>query len=152
MVNVQGNATTVKDLLQKKGDIVWTVNPDTPLKEALLLMVEKQIGAVLVIESGKPVGIFSERDYARQMASPRNITMATPVKTLMTHPIFYVTPEQSLEACLALMTVKRFRHLPVMDGDHLAGIISIGDIVKQLILEREVTIKDLEDYIWVHMI
>jgi CBS domain-containing protein len=152
MVKVQGNATTVKDLLQQKGEIVWTVNPDTSLKEALLLMEAKHIGAVLVVQAEQPVGIFSERDYARKIVSDSRITMATPVKELMTHPIFYVTPEQTIEDCCAFMTAKHFRHLPVMDENHLAGIISIGDIVKQLILAREMTIKDLEDYIWVNMI
>lgn len=153
MVNAQiYSTTTVKDLLQKKGNVVWTVSPETTLKEALQLMAAKHIGAVLVLEGGKTVGIFSERDYARQMASTRKITMVTPVKDLMTHPIFYVTPSESIEACLALMTSKRFRHLPVIDDNCLTGIISVGDIVKQIILERDVTIKDLEDYIWVHMI
>ncbi len=153
MVNAQiYSTTTVKDLLEKKGDVVWTVTPETPLKKALQIMAAERIGAVLVLEGGKTIGIFSERDYAHQMATTRHITMLTPVKELMTHPIFYVTPAENIEACLALMTSKRFRHLPVIDGDRLVGIISIGDIVKQIITEREVTINDLEHYIWVNMI
>ena len=144
--------TTVRDLLQIKGNAVWAVSPDTPLKEALALMDEKDVGALLVMEDCKAVGIFSERDYARLVVSDGALTMKTPVKELMTHPIFYVTPEQTIEECMTLMSTKRFRHLPVMDGDCLGGVISIGDIVKQLIFERDSTIKDLEDYIWVHMI
>ncbi len=144
--------TTVKDLLQSKGDVVWAVEPDTPLREALKLMSEKDIGALLVTENCKAVGIFSERDYARLVLSMAGLTMSTPVKELMTHPIFYVTPEETVEQCMALMTAKHFRHLPVMVGECLGGVISIGDIVKQLIQEKDGTIKDLEDYIWVHMI
>ena len=144
--------TTVRDLLQKKGNAVWAVNPDTTLREALRLMAEKDIGALLVIEGCAAVGIFSERDYARQAVASGRLSMSTPIKELMTHPIFYVTPEETLEECMALMTARRFRHLPVMDGDCLGGVISIGDIVKQIIFERDVFLKDLEDYIWVHMI
>jgi len=144
--------TIVRDLLQYKGNAVWAISPDTPLKEALRLMADKDVGALLVIEDCKAVGIFSERDYARQVVSAEGLSMGTPIKELMTHPIFYVTPEQTVEECMALMTAKHFRHLPVMDGECLGGVISIGDIVKQLIFERDITIKDLEDYIWVHMI
>ncbi len=144
--------TTVRDLLQNKGNAVWAISPDTPLKEALRLMAEKDIGALLVIEDCKAVGIFSERDYARQVVLAEKLSMGTPIKELMTHPIFYVTPEENLEECMTLMTTRRFRHLPVLDGECLGGVISIGDIVKQLILERDIVIKDLEDYIWVHMI
>jgi len=144
--------TTVRDLLQSKGTAVWAIEPDTPLKEALRLMAEKDVGALLVEEACKAVGIFSERDYARMVVSMKDLSMETPIKELMTHPIFYVTPEQTLDECMTLMTTKRFRHLPVMVGECLGGVISIGDIVKQLILERDLTIKDLEDYIWVHMI
>jgi CBS domain-containing protein len=144
--------TTVRDLLQIKGNAVWAISPDSPLKEALALMADKDVGALLVMEDCKAVGIFSERDYARLVVSAESFSMGTPVKELMTHPIFYVTPEQTIEECMALMSSKRFRHLPVMDGECLGGVISIGDIVKQLIFERDITIKDLEDYIWVHMI
>ena len=143
---------TVRDLLQAKSPAIWSINPDTPLQEALRLLAEKDIGALLVIEHDQPVGIFSERDYARQMIQHNDITPQTPIKELMTHPIFYVTPDQTIDECMALMTQKRFRHLPVVDGNHLAGILSIGDIVKRLILEHDMTIQELEDYIWVYMI
>jgi CBS domain-containing protein len=144
--------TTVRDLLQIKGNAVWAISPDTPLKDALALMADKDVGALLVMEDCKAVGIFSERDYARLAVALPGLTMRTPVKELMTHPIFYVTPEQTVEECMGLMSARRFRHLPVVDGDCLGGVISIGDIVKQLIYERDNKINDLEDYIWVHMI
>ena len=143
---------TVRDLLQSKESTIWSIIPDTSLREALSLLAEKDVGALLVLEDGKAVGIFSERDYARQMVIHDDITINTPIKELMTHPIFYVTPEQTIDECMTLMTQKRFRHLPVMDGDKLVGVLSIGDIVKYLILEHDLTIKDLEDYIWVYMI
>jgi CBS domain-containing protein len=144
--------STVRELLKTKNQAIWSINPDTSVKDALKLLAEKEIGALLVIEAGKTVGILSERDYARQMVIRNDIRPQTPIKELMTHPIFYVTPEQTLDECMAFMTEKRFRHLPIMDGEQLVGIVSIGDIVKQLILERDITIKDLEDYIWVNMI
>ncbi len=141
----------VKDLLEAKFTQVWYVTPTSTVADALKLMAEQQIGAVLVVEAGKIVGVFSERDFARK-AVQMDISMSTPVGELMAHPVYYVTPEQSVESCMALMTQKRFRHLPVIDQGKLVGVISIGDVVKQLLLEKDQTIQSLEDYIWVHMI
>lgn len=141
----------VKDLLQAKFTQVWYVTPNSTVKDALKLMAEQQIGAVLVVEAGKIVGVFSERDFARR-AIQNGVGMDTPVGELMAHPVYYVTPDQSVESCMALMTQKRFRHLPVIDQGKLIGVISIGDVVRQLILEKDTTIQSLEDYIWVHMI
>lgn len=141
----------VKDLLEAKFTQVWYVTPTSTVADALKLMAEQQIGAVLVVEAGKIVGVFSERDFARK-AVQREISMNTPVSELMAHPVYYVTPEQSVESCMALMTQKRFRHLPVIDRGKLVGVISIGDVVKQVLLEKDQTIQSLEDYIWVHMI
>jgi CBS domain-containing protein len=142
---------TVKDLLEGKFTQVWYVTPTSTVSDALKLMAEQQIGAVLVVEAGKIVGVFSERDFARK-AVQADIGLNTPVGELMAHPVYYVTPEQSVESCMALMTQKRFRHLPVIDQGKLVGVISIGDVVKQVILEKDQTIQSLEDYIWVHMI
>jgi len=142
---------TVKELLQGKFTQVWYVTPTSTMRDALKLMAEQKIGAVLVVEAGKIVGIFSERDLARQ-ALEENIDMNTPIGEVMIRAVYYVTPEQSVESCMALMTVKRFRHLPVIESGKLVGVISIGDVVKQLILEKETTIQSLEEYIWVHMI
>ncbi len=142
---------TVKDLLKDKYTQVWYVTPSSTVLDALKLMAEQKIGAVLVVEAGKIVGIFSERDFARQAANGK-VTLQSPVNDCMVGAVYYVTPDQSVESCMALMTAKRFRHLPVLDGDKLVGVISIGDVVKQLMLEKEMTIQSLEDYIWVHMI
>lgn len=142
---------TVKDLLDSKFTQVWYVTPTSTVADALKLMAEQQIGAVLVVEAGKIVGVFSERDFVRK-AVQTEISMNTPVGELMAHPVYYVTPEQSVESCMALMTQKRFRHLPVIDQGKLVGVISIGDVVKQVLLEKDQTIQSLEDYIWVHMI
>ena len=142
---------TVRELLESKYTQVWYVTPSSTIGDALKLMAEQQIGAVLVVEAGKIIGVFSERDFARK-AIQKDINLDTPVGELMAHPVYYVTPEQSVESCMALMTQKRFRHLPVMDQGKLVGVISIGDVVKQMLVEKDLTIQSLEDYIWVHMI
>jgi CBS domain-containing protein len=142
---------TVRDLLEEKFTQVWYVTTSSTVADALKLMAEQQIGAVLVVEAGKIVGVFSERDFARK-AIQNDINLYTPIGDLMAHPVYYVTPEQSVESCMALMTQKRFRHLPVMDKGKLVGVISIGDVIKQMMVEKDLTIQSLEDYIWVHMI
>lgn len=142
---------TVNDLLKGKFTQVWYVTPTSTVSDALKLLAEQQIGAVLVVEAGRIVGIFSERDYARKALDPE-VNLNTPVGDLMIRGVYYVTPEQSVESCMALMTAKRIRHLPVLDGSKLVGVVSIGDVVRQMILERDMTIQSLEDYIWVHMI
>lgn len=137
----------VRDLLDLKGSTVWTVSSYTPVREALKLMAEKKIGAIVVIQDGDIAGIFSERDFARKSISIQNFSMNSPVDTLMTRPVYYVLPNQSIEECMALMTEKRVRHLPVLDEGVLIGIISIGDVVKHLMQEKHATIQDLESYI-----
>ena len=137
----------VRDLLKIKGNDVWSVPPHTSIKDALLLIAEKNIGAVLVIDAGKIVGVFSERDFARYMASVDELSRTLPVSDLMSKPVFFANPDQSVEECMAVMTARHFRHLPVMEDEELIGLVSIGDVVKQLISEKEVTIKSLEDYI-----
>jgi len=142
---------TVNDLLRGKFTQVWYVTPTSTVSDALKLLSEQQIGAVLVVEAGKIVGIFSERDFARKALDPQ-IGLNTPVGDLMVRGVYYVTPDQSVDSCMALMSAKRIRHLPVLDENKLVGVVSIGDVVRQIILEREMTIQSLEDYIWVHMI
>ncbi len=144
--------TTVKDVLGKKGDRVWYVTSSTTIQDALKLMAEKNIGAVPVIDGGQIVGIFSERDWVRKAIKANNETFDEPVRQVMTSPVYYVTPDQSMEECMSLMTNRHFRHIPVMENDELVGLISIGDVVKQIIVEKEEEISSLEDYIWVHMI
>ncbi len=139
--------STVRELLRAKPAEVWTIGPMASVYEALELMAEKDIGAVLVLDQDRLVGIFSERDYARKVVLRGKTSRETTVGELMTQVLFYVMPQQTVEDCLALMTQKRVRHLPVLDGTRLIGIVSIGDAVKAIIAEQQTTIHDLEVYI-----
>jgi CBS domain-containing protein len=138
---------TVGQLLQAKGNQVWTIAPEVTVYEALQLMAEKNIGSLVVVKEGNVVGILSERDYARNVILKGKSSKTTTVGELMTKEVLYVNPDDTIETCMALMTDKRLRHLPVMDGGQLAGIVSIGDIVKEIISDREFTIRELERYI-----
>jgi CBS domain-containing protein len=138
---------TVKYLLQAKGHEVWSIVPDASVYEALELMAEKNVGALLVLEEGELVGIISERDYARGVELKGKSSKDTPVKEIMTARVVYVRPEQTVEGCMALMTDKRIRHLPVLAEGRLIGVISIGDVVKEVIAEQEFIIQQLESYI-----
>lgn len=138
---------TVYHILQGKGNQIWSVSPDTLVYDALKLMADKNLGAVLVLEASKLVGIFSERDYARKVILMGKSSKEIPVKEIMTEEVLYVRPNQSIEECMALMTAKRIRHLPVLEGEQLVGVISIGDVVKAFISEQEFVIKQLENYI-----
>ncbi len=137
----------VQDILKVKGGEVWSIAPDTSVGEALKLMTEHNIGALLVTEEERPVGIFSERDLARGLVGYGDFSLNTPVSKLMTSPVITVTPTTTIEACMEMMTDKRIRHLPVMDKGSLAGIISIGDVVKGMLTYKDNTIRHLEDYI-----
>ncbi len=140
--------TTVNQLLQVKGNDVWSVPPNTTTFDAVKLMADMNIGSLLVIENGDIVGIFSERDYARKVALLNRSSKTTPVGEIMSSPVVSVRPDQNLQKCMALMTDKRIRHLPVIDEEgELMGIISIGDVVKAVISEQEVIINHLQDYI-----
>ncbi len=139
--------TAVRDLLDIKGSAVWTISSFTPARDALKLMAEKKIGAVVVLQNGQIAGIFSERDFARKSISIPGFSMNSPVNILMSSPVYYVLPNQSVEECMALMTEKHVRHLPVLDEGVLIGIVSIGDVVKHLMQEKHATIQDLETYI-----
>lgn len=138
---------TVRQLLQSKGGTVWTISPQTSVYEALQMMAEKNIGALLVVQTSKLVGLFSERDYARKVILQGRSSKTTTVGELMTREVLYISPDDSIEDCMALMTAKRNRHLPVIENDKLIGIISIGDVVKEIIRDREFTIQQLERYI-----
>lgn len=142
----------VMDIIRQKGSDVWCVDQCTTIQEALILMAEKNIGALVVMENGQIVGIFSERDYARWANRSPRFSLRKAIKELMSSPVYFVNPGQMVEDCMVIMTEKRFRHLPVVEGGQLIGIISIGDVVKSTLLEMDFTIKNLEDYIWVHMI
>lgn len=137
----------VRDILAVKGRDVWSVEPDTSVYDAIKLMADKGIGALLVIHNTKVVGIISERDYARKVILQGRASKTTPVSKIMTSRVIYAHPEQNVEECMALMTEKRIRHLPVMDEGQLIGIISIGDLVKSIIVEQKFIIEQLEKYI-----
>ena len=137
----------VSQFLEKKGHDVWWVAPETTVFDALQLMANKKVGALLVLEEDSLVGVFSERDYARKVTLKGKSSKDTPVRDIMSTKIVCVTPNQSTEECMSLMTEKRVRHLPVMDGEKLIGIISIGDVVKAVIADREDIIEQLEHYI-----
>ncbi len=139
---------TVRQLLQGKGYDVWSVKPDTSVYDALLLMADKEVGALLVIEEEKLAGIMSERDYARKVILKGKSPMDTPTKEIMTADVvIIVNPQQTIEECMALMTNRRVRHLPVVEDDQVTGIISIGDVVKAIISQQEFMIQQLERYI-----
>jgi CBS domain-containing protein len=139
---------TVIELLKAKPDrTVHTIAPGEPVLDAIKLMAEKRIGALLVIEGGQVAGIVTERDYARKVVLKGRSSKETPVRDIMTSAVMYVRPEQSSEDCMVLMTEKRLRHLPVMDGDKLIGLVSIGDLVKEVISEQKFLIEQLQHYI-----
>lgn len=138
---------TARDILRAKGPQVWSISPDATVFSALELMAEKNIGALVVLDGESLAGIFSERDYARKVILKGKASKETSVREIMTSEVTTVRPSQSVDECMALMTDKRVRHLPVFEGDKLVGLISIGDVVKAVISEREFTIKQLESYI-----
>jgi CBS domain-containing protein len=137
----------VFDILQTKGRQVWSVPPETTVYDALSLMADKGIGAVLVLHEDQPIGIFSERDYARKVILEGKSSRLTPVKEIMSTRVLYVSPEQTIGECMAIMTERHVRHLPVLKDGVLDGIISIGDVVKAIITDHEFTIDQLERYI-----
>lgn len=138
----------VNQILRSKGSNTWTVTPETAVFDALALMAEKEIGAVLVMETDRLYGIFSERDYARKVALKGRSSRETSVGEIMTHEVFYVRPNNDMEECMVLMSEKHIRHLPVLSDDgKLVGIISIGDVVKAIIADHELLINHLEGYI-----
>lgn len=139
--------TKVKDILALKGQSVWSVAPDSSVYDAMKLMAEKGIGALMVMEGEKLVGIISERDYARKVILQGRASRTTQVREIMTSHVLYSQPEQNIEECMAVMTDKRVRHLPVYDEERLVGVISIGDLVKSIITEQKFMIEQLEKYI-----
>ena len=138
---------SVRDILKQKGGSIWSVEPGTTVFEVLQLMAEKEIGSVMVMEGERPLGIFTERHYSREVILKGKSSRDTPVSEIMTARIIYVRPDQTVGDCMALMTDKRVRHLPVMENDKLIGILSIGDVVKAIISEKQFLIEQLENYI-----
>jgi len=138
---------TIKEILTTKGNFIWSVTPETSVYDALKLMAEKGIGAVLVIRDNKVLGIMSERDYARKVVLQGKSSMELKVSEIMSDKVVYIDISKSVEDCMALMINKRIRHLPVFEGSELTGFISIGDVVKAIIDEKEFFIDQLVNYI-----
>jgi len=138
---------SVAQLLKAKGTIIHSVSPNASVLECLELFADKGIGAVPVMEGDRLIGIFTERDYARKVALRGKSSKDLKVQEIMTADVLWVGPERTNEECMALMTEKRVRHLPVMEGGKLIGIISIGDLVKDIIAEQQFVIGHLERYI-----
>ena len=139
--------TTVRDLLKMKGDVIYSVTPNTPILEAMQTMAEKNIGDLLVLEEGQIKGIVSERDFVRKTAKAGGCDLQAPVSEMMTRDVITVTPDQSIEFCMETMTEKHIRHLPVVEGNEIFGLISIGDVIKGIITSQEFKIDQLEKYI-----
>jgi len=138
---------TVADILNAKGNSVWTISPDTTVFDALKTMADKNVGALVVLAGEEVVGLVSERDYARKVILHGKSSREISVSEIMSTNIHSVRPDQNIEDCMEEMTDKRVRHLPVLDKNRLAGLISIGDVVKAIIDNQDATIKHLENYI-----
>lgn len=139
--------TTVDNILKVKGGDIWSVAPNASVFEALEMMAKKNVSGLLVLDKDILVGIFTERDYARKLILKGRFSKETKISDLMTKNVLYVKPRNTIEDCMKLMTTKRIRHLPVLDDEQLIGIITIGDLVKQIISEQKTTINQLENYI-----
>ena len=144
MITISG---TVRSVLKRKGSEIWSIAPNQTVYEAIERMAEKGVGALLVMSAGKPVGIISERDYARKVILRGQSSRTTLVNEIMTSPVIFATPEQGVEECMGIMTKSRIRHLPVMENEKVIGIVSIGDLVKWVVWEQEETIEQLQNYI-----
>lgn len=138
---------TVKEILQTKKSGLSSIAPDATVFDALNLMAEKNIGALPVMDGDKLLGILSERDYARKVILEGRSSKDTPVREIMSEKVLFIKPESSIEECMALMSEKYLRHLPVIENDRVIGIISIGDVVKAIISEQHYTINNLQQYI-----
>lgn len=138
---------TIREILGHKGAATWTISPDATVFDAIQLMAEKNIGALLVTKDDKLLGIVSERDYTRKVILMGRSSKGTPVRAILSGGVINVTPEHTVDECLRLMTVHRVRHLPVLDGEKIAGVVSIGDLVNWIISAQSSTIHQLETYI-----
>jgi CBS domain-containing protein len=139
--------STVRNILQKKGNAVYSVSPDSSVYDALEDLEEKNLGGLVVVENGKLIGVFTERDYARKVILKGRSSKETCVRDIMTSRPIFVNPDTTIDECMQLMTDKTIRHLPVLENDELVGILSIGDIVKYIIGEKDFIIENLEHYI-----
>lgn len=138
---------TVRQVLEQKGDTVWTIGPEASVYDAVALMAEKEIGALAVVQDDRLIGLITERDYARKVILRGRASKDTPVRDIMTTRVIYARPEQTVEECMAVITDQRVRHLPVLENGRLIGLVSIGDMVKAIIAEQQFIIDQLVHYI-----
>lgn len=138
---------TVKNILDTKGHDIWSVRPDDTVYDAVKLMADKSIGCLLVLDDDKLLGVVTERDYARKVVLEGHSSREMQVSDVMTRKVLCVTPERTTDECMALMTDKRVRHLPVLDHKRVVGVVSIGDLVKAVISEQQILIDQLQHYI-----
>jgi len=139
--------TIVRQLLDRKDRAIFSVEPEAPVLEAIRAMATHHVGALLVMQAGKLAGIVSERDYARKVILMGRSSADTPVRDIMSSPVLAVSPDDTVQKCMQLMTDRRVRHLPVVDGGTVIGMVSIGDLVKAVIAEQQQQIEQLESYI-----
>lgn len=139
--------TTVRQLLDQKGMKIWSIHPDTTVFDAIAEMAEKDIGSLVVMDGDEFVGIITERHYARKVVLKGKTSPATPVRDIMERHVIIARPEQSVEQCMALISEKRVRHLPVLEGEMLIGMVSIGDLVKSMVVDQKFMIDQLQHYI-----
>ncbi len=137
----------ISDILEKKGNKIFSVKPDTTVFESIKIMADQKIGAVLVVGDDRLLGIFTERDYMNKIILEERSSKQVQVKDVMTSKVVFITPEDSVEEGLAVMTEKQCRHLPVLDNKKLVGLVSIGDLVERIIKDQKITIKYLTEYI-----
>lgn len=138
---------TVREILENKGNEIWSISPENSVQTALEIMAVHNCGAVLVLKGSTVAGIFSERDFVRCSVEIPGFSKSSKILTAMTTPVFYVTPDQSIDQVMLLMTEKHIRHLPVIENEQLLGMISIGDVVREVISEKDTTIRGLENFI-----
>ena len=141
---------TIGQLLEVKGYDIWSISPDASVFDAIKRMADKEVGALLVLGDGKLLGIISERDYARKVILRGKSSKEILVKEIMTSKVIYTSPDQTIENCMLIMTTRHIRHLPVLEGDRVIGVVSLGDLVKATIIQQKALIQQLEKYILEH--